>query len=273
MRSSIIMPVGTIVGSVTSVLPVQTFADSITDLFISGTVTVNVIRASANTLKYDALDVGSAQRIIQQINKAMSGGGGLISIVDTPSPAIPSGLAATAKTLEIDLGWTYAVPAASQYNVYRSTTSGGPYALIGSSTTNFYNDVGLTVVQEYFYVITSVLNGLESAYSAEVGTTPSAPPTPTFASVTPDTMASSSTTPFALAGTGLSFINQIKLDNSLGNPPYIVPPFTVVPSSVSSTEIDFTVPSGALFPSYFTVYYSIDNGTTWTTTGLTIHTT
>lgn len=196
MRTSILMPPGTIVGSVTSIQPVQTFVDSITDLFISGTVTVNVIRASANILKYDALDVGSAKRIIQQINNVMNNIGGNGEIIDVYSPAIPTGFAGTADYFQAALSWNYVSPADS-YNIYRSSVAGGPYTKAGISTTNFFNDTGLFAGVAYFYVITSTANGLESAYSSEVGVTPNSgaltPLIPTMTSnSTPSGVASAS---------------------------------------------------------------------------------
>jgi beta-lactamase superfamily II metal-dependent hydrolase len=61
------------------------------------------------------------------------------------------------------------------YNLYRSETSGGPYVLVESNLPDYYyywKDKGLTSGVEYFYVMTSVVGGVESGYSNEVSATP-----------------------------------------------------------------------------------------------------
>jgi fibronectin type 3 domain-containing protein len=70
----------------------------------------------------------------------------------------------------VTLAWAESGTATS-YNVYRSTTSGGYYAKIGSSTTMSYVDNTATPGFIYYYVVTAV-NPLatppESAYSEQV---------------------------------------------------------------------------------------------------------
>ncbi len=62
------------------------------------------------------------------------------------------------------------------YNVYRGSTSGGPYTLIGSSSTAVtYTDFKVAAGASYFYVVTAIdSSGAESGYSNEAqGTVPS----------------------------------------------------------------------------------------------------
>jgi len=74
----------------------------------------------------------------------------------------------------IGLNWTASsTPGVSSYNVYRGTVSGGPYSLIGSSSTTSYNDTTYAVGVAEFYVVTAVLNGVESSYSGEATATDS----------------------------------------------------------------------------------------------------
>jgi len=83
-------------------------------------------------------------------------------------------LAARAKTGKINVTWA-PVSGADEYNVYRSTSQGGPYALIaGGHQSGFavYADGGLTGGQLYCYVVTSVTNGVESLQSNEACATP-----------------------------------------------------------------------------------------------------
>ncbi|MGA9779850.1 MAG: beta-galactosidase GalA [Verrucomicrobiia bacterium] len=83
----------------------------------------------------------------------------------TPS-AIVTGLTATAGTGQILLSWNGS--AGANYNVKRSTMSGGPYNIIASSisTTN-YTDSSVATCQTYFYVVTYTNTSYESLSSAE----------------------------------------------------------------------------------------------------------
>src|SRR5262249_42628510 len=61
----------------------------------------------------------------------------------------------------------------------RSTTSGGPYAVVGSPSSTSFTDTGLTNGTTYFYVVSAVNSAGESANSSPVSATPSgAPPAP-----------------------------------------------------------------------------------------------
>jgi fibronectin type 3 domain-containing protein len=68
------------------------------------------------------------------------------------------------------LSWTASVsPNLTSYNLYRGTTSGGPYSVVtavGLVTT--YTDYNVQFGQTYYYVATAIDNtGTESAYSSE----------------------------------------------------------------------------------------------------------
>ena len=82
----------------------------------------------------------------------------------------PAGLAAKAGRGQVTLTWN-ASPGASSYNVKRSGTSGGPYALIGSTGSLSYSDEGLAS-GTFYYVVTSTGSQGESANSVEVSATP-----------------------------------------------------------------------------------------------------
>ncbi len=92
----------------------------------------------------------------------------------------PAGLTATAScngllSAKITLSWTVA-SLADGYDVYRSTTNGGPYSLVthvtGGSTAT-YTNTGLSTNTTYYYVLQSTRNSWTSANSAQAqATTP-----------------------------------------------------------------------------------------------------
>jgi TatA/E family protein of Tat protein translocase len=84
--------------------------------------------------------------------------------------AAPSGLTAKGGQGQVGITWNPS-SGASNYNVKRSGTSGGPYALIATTAATTYSDEGLAN-GTYYYVVTSVSLSGESGNSMEVsGTT------------------------------------------------------------------------------------------------------
>ena len=93
-----------------------------------------------------------------------------------PTPATPTGLAATAGNAQVSLNWN-ASTGATSYHVKRSTASGSE-TQISAPASNSYTDTGLTNGIKYFYVVSAVNSGGESANSSEVNATPTAPASP-----------------------------------------------------------------------------------------------
>lgn len=81
----------------------------------------------------------------------------------------PSGLTATViSSSQINLSWN-STTGATGYNVKRATVSGGPYTIIASGITSpNYNDTGLSGGATYYYVVSALNPGGESASSSEV---------------------------------------------------------------------------------------------------------
>ncbi len=84
----------------------------------------------------------------------------------------PTGLHTSAGNARVTLSWN-SNSGASSYNVKRSTTSGSNYLLVANGVTNTnFSDVGLVNNTNYYYVVSAVSGGNESANSTEVSATP-----------------------------------------------------------------------------------------------------
>ncbi len=90
-----------------------------------------------------------------------------------PAPGVPANVMATAGNAEVTLTWG-AVTNATSYHVKRSTTS-GTETQIGAPTGTNYTDTTAKNGTKYFYVVSAVDSTGESANSAEVNATPTAP--------------------------------------------------------------------------------------------------
>ena len=91
--------------------------------------------------------------------------------------AAPSGLIASPLNGAASVAWN-AVAGATSYRVKRATVSGGPYTVVASGLlSTLYVDGGLTNGSTYYYVVSVVNPGGESANSAEASVVPAVPPT------------------------------------------------------------------------------------------------
>ena len=80
-------------------------------------------------------------------------------------------LTARAKTSKVQLTWTH-IPDTDHYDIYRSTTSGGPYEKIGETTSSTYLDTTVTNGITYYYMIMRICNGNRKCNSNEISATP-----------------------------------------------------------------------------------------------------
>lgn len=83
---------------------------------------------------------------------------------------VPSGLTATGAVEAVALTWT-AVPDATHYVLYRSTTAGGPYERAGSAHEPQYVDSGLQGDTTYYYVVSAAWLEDETEQSDEASAT------------------------------------------------------------------------------------------------------
>ena len=124
---------------------------------------------------------GSALPIVMLLASlvSMSCGGVSSSRTDTGGsggqkgsvPPAPTTLAATAGNQQIGLTWS-ASSGATSYNVKRSTTTGGPYTQIVTTTVASDMDTSLTNGTTYYYVVSAVNSVGESANSSQASATP-----------------------------------------------------------------------------------------------------
>jgi beta-galactosidase len=95
--------------------------------------------------------------------------------VTLPPPAAPAGVAAVGGNAQVTVTWDV-LPGATTYNLWRATTSGGPYTLVAGNIGSVnlgYEDSTVTNLTTYYYVVTANGNGT-SADSVEVSATPAA---------------------------------------------------------------------------------------------------
>lgn len=89
-----------------------------------------------------------------------------------PIPPTPTGLIANSGDNQVGLSWAVSSGATS-YNVKRSVTNGGVYTTMTNVTTTACTDSGMVNGTTYYYVVSAVNIGGESADSTQVGVTPS----------------------------------------------------------------------------------------------------
>ena len=108
----------------------------------------------------------------------------IASVRPVPIPAAPTGLTAVGGDQIVQLSWNTSVWA-DYYQIWRSTTAGGPYEYIDYTTVTTYTDYGdywngipLQNGTTYFYVVQAVNMAGTSGNSNEASATPQAPPPP-----------------------------------------------------------------------------------------------
>lgn len=95
----------------------------------------------------------------------------MLAALTALSLAAPAARAQQATQHGIELTWTESTSGVTGYDVWRATTSGGPYTQINSAavTATDYLDpaAGLTAGTTYYYVVTALIGMDSSAASAQ----------------------------------------------------------------------------------------------------------
>jgi hypothetical protein len=137
---------------------------------------------AANVTSYQSTGLAASTAYSYRVRASNAGGNSAYSntasattqAVSTQPPATPTGLTATAGNAQVGLSWSAAANAAS-YNIKRATVSSGPYSTVGTTTSTSFTNTGLTNGTTYYYVVSAVNAVGESANSAQVSATPTAP--------------------------------------------------------------------------------------------------
>jgi fibronectin type 3 domain-containing protein len=141
--------------------------------------TYSAIATGVSSTSFNNTDLSSGTNyyyVVTAVNTAGESTNSL-QVGATTIPAAPASLSATGGSAQVELVWLASFGATS-YNVYRSDTSGGPYAQIADSlaTTN-YTDTGVVGGTTNYYVVTAENSSGEGVNSTEASamTIPSAP--------------------------------------------------------------------------------------------------
>ncbi len=165
------------------------------------------------------------------------------------APPAPTKLAAAAGNQQISLTWT-ASSGATSYNVKRSTTTGGPYAQLGTTTVASDIDTSLTNGTTYYYVVSAVNSFGESGNSSQASATP-ASSTGTVPAVPMGLAAVAGNQQVSLtwnASAGATSYNVKRATVSSG-------PFTQVANTSATNDTDASVTNGT---TYFYVVSALD---------------
>jgi fibronectin type 3 domain-containing protein len=201
----------------------------------NGSTTITTITFASQTARYFRITQtgtsGNYWSIHESYAYAMPAG--------SPPPA-PTGLTATAvSSSQINLSWT-ASSGATSYNIKRATVSGGPYTTIATGVTaTGFSDVGLSASTTYYYVVSAVNSGGESANSTQASATTQAgvPAAPTGLTATAgnNQVALSWT-----ASSGATSYNVKRATVSGG-------PYTTVASPTTASYTDTTAVNGTTY--------------------------
>jgi fibronectin type 3 domain-containing protein len=123
--------------------------------------TITAGQSASFTLSFTPQSSGAASGNISFISNA----------ANTPTVETLTGSGTTTPLHDVSLYWNSSPSAVVGYNVYRSTTSGGPYTRINPAldVSTRYDDSSVKGGITYYYVNTAVgTSGVESKYSNQL---------------------------------------------------------------------------------------------------------
>ncbi len=183
--------------------------------------------------------------------QSASGTLGSTITLSAAAPNFPTNLRATGGNGAVQLNWN-AVAGASSYNVKYSTTDGGPYTNLGSVTVNASTVPSLVNDALYYFIVTAVTAGVESANSAQVAMRPFDPGVVVHSLGRVDEWRPStilpidSTAPAAgRPALNLKYAKSPFLKNSIGTKGYVVWNYTGAGGDRYNLQSPFTVTEGS----------------------------
>ena len=163
----------------------------------------------------------------------------IVSIAPATPPAAPNPVAALSLDGQVTLSWTN-VATATGYIIKRSSGTGGPYSVIGSTAATTFTDSPLANGVDYFYVVSATNSVGESTNSNEVV----AHPNPIVTGITAEGGATTIALLWDALGGATSY-SVLRSTSSNGT-------YTVVASGLgASSYLDTNPPTGT------TLYYRI----------------
>ncbi|WP_160164616.1 NPCBM/NEW2 domain-containing protein [Pedosphaera parvula] len=159
-----------VAGGVLGSVVFRVYADGI-KIYDSG------LMRNSSALQLIDVDITGRQRLVLEVNDGGDGNvndygdwaNALITALPQP-PAAPVGLATISTGNQVSLTW-YAIPGATSYTVKRSSTSGGPYQVVGTSTNSSFADINSSGSTYYYVVSAANLYG-QSTNSLEAAAVP-----------------------------------------------------------------------------------------------------
>jgi hypothetical protein len=152
-------------------------------------------------------------------------------------PSAPAGLTATTNCGEVMLTWAPS-SGATNYNVKRSASSGGPYATLASTSSTSYTDTNVISGLTYYYVVSAVNAGGEGLNSVQVSATPLPPPAPTIMTVV---------TNYGQVALTWSTVSCPNITYNLKRSPSSGGPYTLIVNTASTSYTDTGLLNGTTY--------------------------
>ncbi|MGA2751964.1 MAG: hypothetical protein ABSG59_24640, partial [Verrucomicrobiota bacterium] len=218
----------------------------------SGGPYTNNIIASTSATSYTDTNVFSGTTYYYVVSAVGVGGEGANSVevsATLPLPPPPTIMTVITNYGQVALTWSAVSCPSVAYNVERSTTNGGPYAILANTSATSYTDTNVIDGTTYYYVVSALSDGGQGPNSAQVSATPPLPLPPTILTVATN-CAQATLTWSAVVCPSISY--NVKRSSSSGGP------YTTIANTASTSYTDTSVLSGTT--NYYVISALSDGG-------------